>query len=173
MAKKKKKNTKKKKSFFKINPKGLLILITVAAAVMIYMAPAILFLLGMLPTIAAYLTDKIPGKNKTLTIGALNFSACFHYLMKIWTHPSPDDTALDYLTNPKTLIIIYLAAVLGYLINYGITILVASVLKQRSETRLNKIEDAKENLTEQWGRKVNGEKPLDAFGFPISSREEF
>lgn len=173
MAKKKKnkKNKNKKKSFVIINPKTIFIMIIVLITIMVYMAPAILFFLGILPTIVAYYTDSASGKNKTLTIGALNFAACFHYMIKIWTHPIPEEAGVEYLTNPKTLILIYLAALVGYLINYGVTILVSTTLKQRSEVRLNKIEQAKESLISRWGQKIDGKKPLDPFGFPIETRE--
>jgi len=172
-AKKNKNKKQKKKSSVKFNPKILLFLIAMAVMMMVYMAAALIFILGMMPTLAAYVTDKIPGKNKTLTIGALNFSVCFYYIMQIVTHPVPKDAAMDYLINPKTLIIIYCAALLGYFINYGVTILVASTLKQRSEMRLNKIEDSKRALIERWGQKVDGIKPLDVHGFPIDSHEKF
>ncbi len=174
MAKKKKKSAVKKKGLLsKLSPKVLLVLITVAAVVMMFMAAAILFILGMMPTLAAYLTDRIPGKNKTLTIGALNFAACFFYMMKIWTNPVPEDAAISYLSNPTTLIMIYVAALVGYMINHGVTVVVASILKQKSEARLNKIEEAKEQLVERWGVKVNGRKPLDIHGFPLDNRENF
>ena len=113
MAKKKKINKKKKKSFIIVKPKTILFMIVALITIWIYMAPAILFFLGMLPTIVAYYTDRVSGKNKTLTIGALNFAACFHYMMKIWTHPMPKEAGAEYLANPKTIILIYFAALVG------------------------------------------------------------
>jgi len=168
---KKKNKAKKKKKFSILSPKTILVLITIVTMIFLYMAPAILFFIGMLPTAVVYFIDTASGKSKTLTIGALNFAACFHYMMKIWTHHNPANIALEYLENPKTLIVIYLAAALGYMINYGVTVLVSSVLKQKSEIRLNKIEEAKKRLIERWGEKVDGKKPLDPLGFPIQTRE--
>jgi hypothetical protein len=163
MAKNKKKNKKIKKQ--KISFSFILLLFVFMALCLLYLPMAILFVVSMLPTIVAYFTDSIEGKNKTFTIGALNFSAFFYYFINIWRQPFPMDVATEYLANPITIIVIYAAAALGYGLNYIFTLLVSGILKQKSLARIDKLEDQKKKLEERWGEKVNGKRELDRFGF--------
>ena len=159
--KKKNKNTKKRKVSFSF----LFLLFLLMVACLLYLPVAILFIIGMMPTFVAFLTDRIEVKNKTFTIGALNFSAFFYYFINIWRQPFPMDVATEYLADPVTLIVIYTAAALGYGLNYISTLLVSGVLKQKSLARIDKLEKKKKELEERWGEKVNGERELDRSGF--------
>lgn len=173
MAKKnKQKKSSQKKTKLKINVKALFLLLLLIIFSILYLHSTILFVLGMLPTLVAFFVDKQVGKNKTFTIGSLNFAACFYYLTKVWSHAQPMEMAIDFITNPKTYVVIYSAAALGYLINYITTIIVASVLKQKSLIRLEKLEKAKKQLEERWGEKVNGDKPLNSKGFPMEYHDD-
>lgn len=167
MAKKKNKKQKTKKNF--INVRLLFILLIMLSFSVFYMPAALLLFFGMLPTLVAYIIDKKPGKNKTFTIGALNFSGCFYYLVHAWNSIQPMETALVYLQNPVTIIVIYTAAAFGYMLNFVATILISSVLRRRSVQKLEKIEKQKKALEDRWGKKVNGERPLDERGFVIEN----
>lgn len=164
--KKKKKNLKKKKGL----TLGTVILIFGFLICMLLFLP-VTFLLaaGMLPTLVAAAVDNEPGKNKTFTIGALNFAGCFPYLLGLLKYPNAMDAAVDYLLDPKTIIVMYSAAAIGYLLNWGATALVSSILVQRSKTRLKRIQEEKQLLKDRWGEKVNGKYELDEHGFPAVS----
>ncbi len=77
------------------------------------------------------------------------------------------DRAVDYLSDPMTIVVIYSTAALGYLIDYMATLFVSSILRQKSLLRLEKIEKEKKKLEGRWGTKVNGERRLDDDGFPL------
>ncbi len=165
MAKKKKKQKKSNKKKRKINFSAVFLLFLLMIGCLLYLPVAILFIVGMMPTFVAYLTDNIEGKNKTFTIGALNFSAFFYYFINILRHAMPMEVAIEYLANPITIIVIYAAAALGYGLNYMSTLLISGVLKQKSLARIDKLEDKKKKLEERWGEKVNGKRELDRSGF--------
>lgn len=169
MAKKNKSKKQKNKSKGKINFKFIILLLAFLIFAILYLPTAILFFVGMMPTIAAYFTDKIPGRNKTFTIGTMNFAGCFYYMVSIWSHAKPLEMSAEYLSNPMTIVVIYTAAAFGYGINYLTTIIVASVLRQKSQLRLEKLEDRKKKLIERWGEKVNGDRLLDKNGFPLDT----
>ena len=162
--KKKTKNNNKTKKL-KISVPLLLLLLLLVIGCLLYLPMAILFIASMMPTFVAYLTDHQLGKNKTFTIGALNFSAFFYYLINIVRQPFPLEVSMDYLADPMTIIVIYSAATLGYLLNYISTMMVSSILQQKSHARIKKLEDKKKELEERWGAKVNGERTLDKLGF--------
>ena len=170
--KKKKKNNKNKPSKKTIGLRGVLLAIVAIILSMLYLSSAMLFFIGMLPTIVAYFTDDKPGKNKTFTIGAINFSACFHYLINIWISADPVEAATTYLGDPLTVMVIYSAAALGYILNYVSTILMSSVLQKKSYARIEKLESQKKKLEKRWGKKVNGERTLDSNGFLVSDFDD-
>ncbi len=170
MAKKKKKKVKAKKKKI-LTFRMFISLLVVLAFTVMYVESAILLAIGMLPTFVAYFLDKDVGKNKTFTIGAMNFSGCVYYLANIWKSPLPADTLADYLSNPITIIVIYSAAALGYLINYAVTSFIASILRQKSKSRLKRLDEQKKKMEKRWGEKVSGLKDLDIHGFPIEQNE--
>lgn len=166
MAKKKKKKAKKKKG---LGFKGFFLALCAAVMAIMFLPTTFLLAFGMLPTLVALGIDRDPGKNKSVTIGAMNFAGCFPYLVGIWSQGNPMDAAMSYLANPVTVVIMYGAAAIGYLINWFVTLGVASILAKRSEMRIKRIEEEKKALEERWGTKVNGNYILDDFGFPIQS----
>ena len=131
-----------------------------------------ILLVGMLPTFVAYLVDNSLEKNKTFTIGAMNFAGCFYYLLMLWRGENTLPVSLNYLENPQTIIVIYSVAAMGYLINYIVTVGVSSVLVTKSKMRIERIDKEKQALKDRWGEKVNGKHDLDEYGFPIQSIDE-
>ena len=173
MAKKKKKKTKSGK--IKISFRGFILLLCVVVSMILFLPSTFLVAIGMLPTFAAALIDKDPAKNKTFTIGAMNFAGCFPYLMGLWTESNTMETAIDYIANSETIIVMYGAAALGYLINWLVTMGVSSLIIKKSKMRIGKIEEEKLALEKRWGKEVNGQYTLDAHGFaldPDSSKAE-
>ena len=55
----------------------------------------------------------------------------------------------------------------GYLIDWIVTAGVATVLVEKSRTRLKKIDQEKQKLVESWGDEVTGKIKLDEFGFAV------
>lgn len=163
--KKRKKNKNKKKS--KISFRWIFISIFSVAFMIMFLPTTFLLAVGLLPTFVAIVVDREPGKNKSLTIGAMNFAGCFPYLVGLWTESNSMDLAIGYLAKPETVIIMYSAAAVGYLINWAVTMGVSSILVQKSLLRIKKIGEEKTALEERWGKKVNGQYDLDESGFII------
>lgn len=163
-----KKNNKKSAFSFR----WIIVAIASVAFMIMFMPTTFLIVVGMLPTFVAIAVDREPGKNKSFTIGAMNFAGCFPYLLGLWTKSNSMELAINYLADPKTIIIIYSIAGLGYLINSAVTIVVSSILVQRSRLRIAKIEDEKLALEERWGKKVNGKYDLDENGFIIQKASD-
>lgn len=163
----KKKKTKKKKSF--LSARLILGLLFLLIFMIMFLPTTFLFVIGMLPTFVVAAIDDGEGKNKTFTIGSMNFAGCFPYLTGLWMSSNSMDKVMDYLSDPKTIIVIYTAAAMGYFINWGITMGVSSILVQRSHIRIKKIEEQKQQMEERWGSKVNGKYNLNESGFLIET----
>jgi len=148
--------------------RGYLFSIVGLTCMVLFMATSIVLTFGMLPTLAANLIDKSIQKSRAISVGMMNFAGCMPFLLELWLSPSPNsiDTALNIIIQPKTGIIIYTIAAAGYAIEAAVTGMVATVMQQRAFGRLKEIETRRKDLIQRWDEYVDGETPLDDFGFP-------
>lgn len=155
MAKKKNKKIKKKNNKKNISFKQSVLFVGMAILLVMFIPTSVLLLVGMLPTMVAYVVDRHPSKNKTFTIGAMNFVGCFPYLLEIWLYSNSMEVSINLISQPKTIIVMYAAAALGYGVNIVVTYIVSALLLQRADVRVKRIEKEKMALVDRWGDKVN------------------
>jgi hypothetical protein len=162
-AKKKKKNKggKRLSSLF-------LALFGLATAIL-FISSTIILIVGMLPTLAAALSDRVRGETRALTIGSINFAGCSYYLLQLWSKGHNIENSVAMITDPTTIIVIYCAAGIGWIIDWAMSGLVATIVQQRGVSRLKDIKKAKEDLIVRWGPEVTGELALDKHGFPVEN----
>lgn len=127
---------------------------------------AVILVVGMIPTIVAAIVDRSEGRMRALTIGAMNFAGCIPFMLDIFKKGNSIETSIAYMLEPSTIVVIYFAAAMGYLIDWAMTGIVSSVLVQKTRNRLRDIQKDQKDLTERWGMEVTGTIPLDEFGFP-------
>ena len=139
---------------------------------LLLMPTTIMLLFGMLPTIVAGVADRSRRGTRTLTIGSMNLAGCTPFLIELWTKGHTADVSLTIISDPRTVILIWSIAAVGYLIDWSMSGIVSTLLVQRAAARLESIKKRQGELIERWGREVTGEMPLDAFGFPIEKMEE-
>jgi len=147
--------------------------VVLLAASVVFQASTLILLIGMMPTIVAFLIDKSKSKNFTLTVGAMNISGVIPFLITLWTGPEGNTlaTSLDIIGNPVTIIVIYSLAGTGWMINWAMSSIVSAMVVKRAQSRLEEIKKRKARLIERWGEEVSGDIPLDAYGFPILGDE--
>jgi hypothetical protein len=136
---------------------------------LIFLPTAIIVVFGMIPTIVVFSTDRSVGRSKTICVGAMNFAGCFPFLLEFHTQFGQQtvDNAFRLVGDFETLIVIYVLAAGGYAIDRAVTGIASSLIVQRSESRLKKLEKEKKKLISKWGEKVSGKYKLDDYGFPI------
>ncbi len=161
----KKDKDKKKKSGWGLQ---IMMIFGLLAAVL-FMPTTILLVVGMLPTVVAALIDR-KGGARAITVGALNLCGCIPFLMDLWTKGHTTELAVSLITDPLTIIVMYAAAGIGYMIDWALSGIVATILVQRSMSRMEAIRKRQAELVERWGKEVTGELPLDAEGFPVDEQ---
>jgi hypothetical protein len=146
-----------------------LLLVILIVVGFIFLPTTVFMIFGMLPTIAVFATDRTVGRNKTICIGAMNFAGCFPFLLEFWMEFGQQtvDNALRLIGQSETIIVIYMLALGGYAINKAVTGITVSIIIQRNERRLKKINSEQEKLVKRWGEKVTGQYALDDYGFPV------
>lgn len=154
---------KKKKSF---GWKGQILLIVAMLLCVLFSAVAVIMVIGMIPTIVASIVDRSEGRMRAMAIGAINFAGCAPFMIEVFKKGNNMETAITYITQPRTIVVMYFAAAMGYLIDWAMTGIVSSIMVQRTKGRLRDIQKLQKELTDQWGPEVTGTIPLDEFGFP-------
>lgn len=135
---------------------------------MIFKSTAVMLLIGMIPTLVAIIVDKSKEKLKPLTVGAMNLAGCFPFVLELWVSGDNDiSSAMSKVLEPRTFVTIYLAASIGYLIDWAMTGIVAQIMYQKGQARLKEIDELMDSLVERWGPEVRGEMQLDEYGFPV------
>ena len=132
----------------------------------------LIFFIGMLPTIVARFTDKSRQRTRVLTIGFMNFAGCFPFWFKLMQGGHKFDLAVNLIADPFHVVVMYGAAVVGYLIEWALVGVVAGFMAQKGRKRLEDIRKAQDEMVERWGREVVGDVPLDPFGFPFEKKED-
>ncbi len=156
---------KKKKSA----AKGGLPVFMVGSIVMaaVFLPSSVLLTIGMMPTIAVLFADPSHAKTKVVTVGALNLAGCVPFLLELWTQGYSLDKSFTIVSDPKAIIVMYAAAAIGYIFDWSLSAIVASVLYQRGIVRQELIRKRQEELALRWGPEVTGQLPLDHYGFAV------
>lgn len=155
-----------KKKDQSIGRRGQLFLIVGMLSCLMFPAIAVILVVGMIPTIVAAIVDRTAGRMRAVTIGVINLAGCSPFMVEIFKKGNDPEMAITYILQPRTIVVIYFAAAMGYLIDWAMTGIVSSILVQKTKGRLKEIQKNQKDLTERWGVEVTGTVPLDEFGFP-------
>lgn len=166
MAGKTKKAVKKKRKQA-ISKEAYILTVCGAIMALVFLPSTVLLFFGMMPTIILALFNISRTQTKTLTVGALNLAGCSPFLLSLWAEEHSMDAALMTVTNPKSIVVMWSAAMFGYLIDWALSGIVSSIMVGRAEGRLKDIARRKKLLVERWGQEVTGDIPLDPYGYPV------
>jgi len=100
----------------------------------IFLPTTVFLLFGMMPTIAAFVSDRSVGRNKTVCVGAMNFAGCFPFLLEFWTEFGQQtvENAFRLAADLETIIVIYMLAAGGYAIDKAVTGITATLIIQKA-----------------------------------------
>ena len=150
----KKKSSKKNPN--KLSMRGRLFLITLILLGLIFLPTSMLLFVGMIPSIVAVFIS-LRGKGaRASTVSAMNIAGCIPYIFKLWSTGNDFDASFDIITDSQAIMVMYMAAAFGYLIDWVVTGLVSSYLYQKGMKRMRVIKKRQKILIDQWGREVAG-----------------
>lgn len=165
MAAKKKNSKKNKQASIGWMPQILLIFILLAA--LAAMPTTIVLFFGLLPTVVAFVVDRTKTKTRVLTVGAMNIAGCAPFVLRLWATDHSLDNAFVIITDPRTIIVMYCAAGVGYILDWTVSGLIGTLMVSKATHRREIIKKRQAEMVERWGREVTGEVAVDASGFPI------
>lgn len=160
---------KKKKA--KLGWKWQILVIVMGIASVMFSAVTIIAVVGMIPTVVAWIVDRSPGKLKAMTVGSINFAGCTPFMIEVFKNGNSLETAINYIVEPRTIVVMYFAAAMGYMIDWALTGIIAAIMVQKTKSRLEDIEKNKKELVDRWGIEVTGTVPLDEYGYARQSED--
>ena len=144
-------------------------LLLLLPAGLVVLPTSILFGLGMIPTMVAYVIDRDPEKPAPITVGGLNFCGCLPYAIDLWKQGGGISAALKVFADPMAWLVMYGAAAVGWAFYYGIPPAVANAEIMRSERRIDALKQRKVSLVQEWGPDVAAEMFDESGGPDIGS----
>ncbi|MCF8495235.1 MAG: hypothetical protein K9G62_01050 [Alphaproteobacteria bacterium] len=130
-----------------------------------FMPTTFMLTIGMLPTLMVLYVDRTRGKAQAITVGAMNLAGCSPFLFHLWGQGGGFDRAITLISSPKVIVAIYMAAAIGYLLDWAMSGIISSLLHQKGIMRMTAIQKRKEELLERWGPEITGNIKLDRDGF--------
>lgn len=161
----KKKVQRKKKKTTGLN--GLLLGVIATVTAIVFMSSTVILIWGMLPTVIVAAFGAAKEKTRAITVGAINLAGCTPFLLHLWSVGRDIEDAVAIALDPRFIIVTWGSAGIGYVIDWALSGIVATVLLERAKGRVEDIREEQEELVKRWGREVKGDIPLDSFGFPI------
>lgn len=118
---------------------GSLLAWVLAPIIGVIALPTVLLLaVGMAPTLVAFfIVDCHPAKYSTRAVGYLNFAGCLPYAIDPWRSGGVWDfeTLFTITTNPVSLLVMYSAAAVGWIVLFAAPPVVSAYLAVTSEMR--------------------------------------
>ena len=139
--------------------------------VVVAMPTVLLMFFGLLPTMAAFLTDKTKQKTTTFCVGAMNFAGLFPYLYDLWGGANSLGSAIEMLANVFSLFVIYGSAAFGLLIFNWIPPVIGSFLSTVNERRMKVLRKRQRQLVEEWGDEVGESQHAPSKTAPTPKKE--
>ncbi|MBY6265507.1 hypothetical protein EI613_26825 [Azospirillum sp. 412522] len=136
---------------------ALTLILLIVPAALIVLPTTILFGIGMIPTIVAYVIDRDPDKSAPITVGGLNFCGCMPFAIDLWKHQHTIGAAAKIFADPLAWLVMYSAAAVGWGLYYGIPPMVAGMEITRAEKRVEVLKQKKVALVQEWGPDVAGD----------------
>ncbi len=127
----------------------------VASAVLLFMVALPTFVtlvVGLLPSLVAFIFDRSPGRTLARCVFGLNFSGVAPYILELWQVPSQTvGGATQQIFQPLALSIMYGAAGLGWLLYLAMPPIVANVLNLSAQRRVGELRKKQRALIKTWG----------------------
>ncbi|MCK5374909.1 MAG: hypothetical protein KAJ40_06460 [Alphaproteobacteria bacterium] len=117
----------------------------------VFLPTSMLLFVGMLPSAVIYILMSRRSSAKVSTVSAMNLAGCIPFIFKLWSSENDFEASLDIVMNTRYMVIIYTAAMFGYMIDWVVTGIVSSFLYQSGIKRMEAIKKRQEELVLQWG----------------------
>ena len=128
--------------------------ILVAASMFAVPQVFILLIVGLSPSVAAFLIDRSPRKYATFCVGGMNIAGVFPAFLNLLNGDNSIAGVKNILTNPFEMTIMFAAAALGWLIYFAIPPVIKSLLTVIAQHRIGILRGEQRKLIKDWGEGI-------------------
>jgi len=124
----------------------------------VFLEVFILIVVGMVPTISAFLIDRSPRRYFTMTVAFANVVGVLPSAFRLFSGGSGGiDGAMELITDPVVLLSMYGAGAIGWFILYIVPPFVSVGLAMSNEMKTKAIKKRQKELVENWGEDIRAE----------------
>lgn len=138
----------------KSSPMGLGVLVLVVILTFMFLPTFIFLTVSLMPTLVALVVDRTPQRYGAITVGGLNFSGCFPWLIDLWLHDHTVTYVLTLLTNVWALFVIFGCASLGWILSSTAPSLASNIMAVTSTQKIAALQERQRILLDEWGPEV-------------------
>jgi len=149
------KKSKSKKTNGKKLPVHLyMFLLLIILALGMFLPFAVVLIVGMSPTITSYITNRERAPMAALTIGSINICGVLPALFSLWATEGHLSDAIDKISDPFNLLMMFGAAGIGWVIWEIVPRLYATTAVLKAQRRLSLLKKAKDAIIDEWGADI-------------------
>lgn len=127
----------------------------VLLGLMVFAASAlILFVVGCVPTMVAYIIDREPGRNATLTVAAANVAGVAPFIFELLQNGPSVARALAMLSDVFVIVVMFGTAGVGWMLVLGMPKVAEVYIEVMNESKIKQMRREQKRLIEEWGNEV-------------------
>lgn len=138
---------------------AMMIVCGIIAFIIAALPSVIIILVGMIPTIVAYIIDLTPGRYAARCVAGLNIAGVVPFLNRLWSSTNDLPAAIGIVTDVYAWLAFYAASGVGWLLFASLPGIVASFKTYSAKRQANALRERLEELKEEWGEEVSGSTP--------------
>lgn len=128
------------------------IVFSVLAGIVVLKQVFLLLVIGMLPTVGSYFTDREKGRPLFKTVFSFNFAGVFYFVVSLISTTPIDTMAVKTsLQDMSTYLTIYSSAALAYLVFYSAPYVTFAMLSIFTHGNLMRLRGTQQRLLANWG----------------------
>jgi hypothetical protein len=130
------------------------IFVLVVGLIWLSLPTVLMIVVGMPPTLVAWIIDRSHQKSATFCVAGLNFCGLFPHLMDFWQGTHSLAAAGEIITNVFVLLAIYGAAGFGWMLYVAVPPVVGTFLTVMAQRRVAQLRTLQRQILEEWGESV-------------------
>ncbi len=139
---------------------NLIYLVFIMATAAMLLPTTLLILVGMIPTFVAAYIDRTKEQTAGLTVGAMNAAGVLPHLIELWRIGHTVDQSIRLLADPMTLLTMYAAAAMGWILYLNIPPLMKILAVRRRRSEADRLRSDMKELINTWGVDVAGDRAV-------------
>lgn len=130
------------------------VFVLIIGLICISLPSVMMILVGMPPTVVAWIIDRSYQKSATFCVAGMNFCGLSPYLMDLWMGTHSLKAAGEIVTDVFALVVIYAAAAFGWMIFVAVPPVVGTFLTVMSQRRVALLRTLQRDIIQEWGEKI-------------------